>query len=441
MGFRGYYLNITIRILLLSATVLVFSFLLNEPELWLVKVNILLLIGLQIYLLGKYHAQFHKDLQMILNSWKSKDFSLFLKSSAKIDEFPDLYATLDEINHQLKESEKKNISETLLFKYIIDHVQVGILAFDADKSIKLINQATMDLFHLKEAPRTLIDLNDQLTKTIAALNIGQSKLMDFNKGGIVKNIVVKTGDFILDASAVTLVTLHDIHSELQKNELQSWQNLISVLAHEIMNSVAPINALSHKLTRYLADEHISPDTLIKARDSAEIVERQSQALMRFVEDYRKISGVPKPNYDSINVLHLLTEIRQLFNADHENIKITVSAKAKLVISADRPQIVQVLLNLCLNSFHAVNDVPNPTIELMAWSDKGRTYISVSDKGKGISDEVMNKIFIPFFTTRINGSGIGLSLSKQIMSLHGGSINVESMVGEGTTVTIIFEKTR
>ena len=152
MGFRGYYVNIILRILFLSATVFVFAYLLTEPELWLVKANILILIGIQIFLLGRYHARFHKDLQVILNSWKSKDFSLFLKSEAKTDEFPKLYATLNEINDQFKASEKKNVSEGLLFKYIIDHVQVGIVAFDANKSIILINQATLDLFYLKEAP-------------------------------------------------------------------------------------------------------------------------------------------------------------------------------------------------------------------------------------------------------------------------------------------------
>ena len=440
MGFRGYYVNITLRILFLSATVFTFSYLLTNPELWLVKANILILIGIQIFLLGRYHARFHNDLQMILNSWKSKDFSLFLKSEAKIDEFPKLYATLNEINEQFKASEKRNISEGLLFKYIIDHVQVGIVAFDVNKSIVLINQATLDLFYLKEAPLSLVHLNSRLSETIKKMKIGQSKLIDFNEGGVVKNIVVKTGDFILDGSAVTLVTLHDIHSELQKNELQSWQNLISVMAHEIMNSVAPINALSHKLTRYLGDEQVSPETLSKARDSAEIVERQSLTLMRFVQDYRKISGIPKPNCASINVLELLTEVKQLFHSDHENIKVSLRAVPELGISADKPQIIQVILNLCLNSFHAISNISNPTIKLEAWSDNERICISVSDKGNGISDEVMNKIFVPFFTTRSDGSGIGLSLSKQIMSLHEGSINVESSVGEGTTVTITFGKT-
>ena len=439
MGFRGYYVNITLRILFLSATVLTFSYLLIKPELWLVKANILFLIGFQIFLLGRYHARFHKDLQLILNSWKSKDFSLFLKSETKTDEFPKLYATLNEINEQFKASEKRNISEGLLFKYIIDHVQVGIVAFDANKSIVLINQATLDLFYLKEAPLSLVDLNTRLSETIKKLKIGQSKLIDFTEGGAVKNIVVKTGDFILDGSAVTLVTLHDIHSELQMNELQSWQNLISVMAHEIMNSVAPINALSNKLTRYLAEEQISPETLSKARDSAEIVERQSLTLLRFVQDYRKISGIPKPNFASINVLELLTEVRQLFRSDHENIKVSLSAVPELGISADKPQIIQVILNLCLNSFHAISNISNPTIKLKAWSDSERTCISVSDKGNGISDEVMNKIFVPFFTTRSDGSGIGLSLSKQIMSMHEGSINVASSVGEGTTVTLTFAK--
>jgi two-component system nitrogen regulation sensor histidine kinase NtrY len=440
MGFRRYYLNITVRIIFLSVSVFIFSFLLNEPDLWLVKANLLVLIGIQIFLLGRYHSRFHKDLQMILNSWKSKDFSLFLKSGSKSDEFPKLYATLDEINDQFKASEKNNISEGLLFKYIIDHVQVGIVAFDDDKSLKLVNQATLDLFYLKEAPLTLVDLNARLSETIIDLKIGQSKLIDFNKGGVVKDIVVKKGDLIMDGSTITLVTLHDIHSELQKNELQSWQNLISVLAHEIMNSVAPINALSHKLTGYLAAEIISPETLVKARDSAEIVERQSQTLMRFVEDYRKISGVPNPICAVINVLDMLNEIRRVFNSDHENIRVSVRAMPELVISADRPQIIQVLLNLCLNSFYALNDISNPALILKAWSENERICISVSDKGKGISDEVMNKIFVPFFTTRADGSGIGLSLSKQIMSLHGGSINVESTEGEGTTVTLTLGKT-
>jgi two-component system nitrogen regulation sensor histidine kinase NtrY len=437
MEFRGYYLNITIRIIFLSVSVFTFSYLLNEPDLWLAKANILILIVIQIFLLGRYHSRFHKDLQMILNSWKSKDFSLFLKSESKSNNFPKLYATLDEINGQFKASEKRNISEGLLFKYIIDRVQVGIVAINDDKIIKLINQATLDLFYLKEAPLTLVDLNTRLSEVIVGLNKGQSKLIDFNKGGLVKNIVVTKGDLLLDGSVITLVTLHDIHSELQKNELQSWQNLISVLAHEIMNSVAPINALSHKLSQYLAEEHISKNMLVKALDSAEIIERQSQALMRFVEDYRKISGVPKPNKELLNVLDLLTEARELFVSDHENINLTLVEIPEIQVRADKAQIIQVLLNLFLNANYALSDVKNPTIELRVRSENDEIYISVADKGKGISREVIKKIFIPFFTTRPDGSGIGLSLSKQIMSLHGGSINVESSVGEGTLVLLTF----
>jgi signal transduction histidine kinase len=439
MGFRRYYLNISIRVILLTATCFVLTILLSDSGLWLAKINVLILVVVQVFLLGKYHRRFHLDLEFILNSWKSKDFSLHLKERTETKEFPELYNSLDEINTRLKQVEKQNVGEGLLFQFITNHVRVGIIAADHQDNIMLVNNAVLEMFNLKEAPKSLIDLEKRLVDTLLDLSLGESKMMHMDSGGVVKNIMVRTGKFMLEEQEVTLITLDDIHAELQKNEVETWQNLIGVLAHEIMNSVAPINALSHKLVTYLAKDTIDSKTLTKASDSAEIVQRRSKGLMRFVEDYRKMSGVPLPNKHTLTISELFKDVETLFIADHQDIDLEVSLVTGLEIQADKAQLAQVLLNLLLNAFYATAETPQPQIILKGWEDTMRNYIAVTDNGIGMDKEVIEKIFVPFFSTRANGSGIGLSLSKQIMSLHGGRINVESIVGKGTTMTLTFSK--
>jgi signal transduction histidine kinase len=244
-----------------------------------------------------------------------------------------------------------------------------------------------------------------------------------------------------------LVSLQNIKSELEEKEMEAWQTLIRILTHEIMNSITPISSLASTTNSILSEElDDGAFTLTKeARDdvisAVRTIEKRSHGLMNFVENYRKLTRIPKPDLKVIPVADLFERIASLMKDQIEqssiDCRISIVPPA-LKLKADPVLIEQVLINLCKNAVEAVSERSDAVIEMAARSDNhGKTVIQIADNGQGIEAEVLDKIFIPFFTTKPEGSGIGLSLSKQIMRLHGGTLKASSESGVRTQFTLRF----
>lgn len=218
---------------------------------------------------------------------------------------------------------------------------------------------------------------------------------------------------------------------LERNEMEAWQKLIRVLTHEIMNSITPIISLSETLSEREMTEKDYP----VMRQGLQTIHRRSKGLLEFVENYRKLTRLPAPVRYAVSVRELLQDLQKLFSEAYIHIEIP---KTNRILQIDRTQIEQVLINLIKNAREACDKMENPKIEVkMTATSSWQCIITVQDNGGGILPEVQDKIFVPFFTTKSTGSGIGLSLCKQIMNRHGGNITVQSSVGQGSCFTLQF----
>lgn len=218
---------------------------------------------------------------------------------------------------------------------------------------------------------------------------------------------------------------------LERNEMEAWQKLIRVLTHEIMNSITPIISLSETLSEREMNEKNYP----VMRQGMETIHRRSKGLLEFVENYRKLTRLPVPVRRPVSVRELLQDLQKLFSEEYIHIEIP---ETKRTLQIDRAQIEQILINLIKNAVEACVETDNPRIEVkVVPTHSWQCIIAIQDNGRGILPEVQDKIFVPFFTTKPSGSGIGLSLCKQVMNNHGGTITVKSTVGQGSCFTLLF----
>ncbi len=332
---------------------------------------------------------------------------------------------------------------------VIEHINIALVCFNNAGEIFLFNQAAAVLFRKAklESLEPLKSIHPTLHQLMVTLRAGQREVIRFNRDGELLQLSVHVTEFRVRNDKFKLVSLQNIRQELEEQELDSWQKLIRVLTHEIMNSVTPVSSLSSAINEMLTDEKgrrralgsLSRDDLDDMYSSIETIEERSKGLLSFVSDYKNLTRLPQPQFEDIAVEFLLNHMHRLFKKDmaSENINYQVQVPSiHMSICADSMMIQQVLINLIKNAMEAVKEKEEKTIMLSADSRNEKVIIRVRDNGKGIADEDLEKVFIPFYTTKKKGSGIGLSLSKQIMRLHRGSIHFQSD-DSGTVFSIEF----
>jgi signal transduction histidine kinase len=290
-----------------------------------------------------------------------------------------------------------------------------------------------------------IKINPKLYHAINSVAPGKSELY---KGGKELFLTIQATELRIRGTNVKLVTLQNIQPELQKQELEAWQNLTRVLRHEIMNSITPISSLTSTLREILnhdmkkIDEHyeLKEEGAEDLRDGLVTIESRSRGLIKFIDAYREYTSLPKPKIVTVMLSELIAHVAQLMKPELKktNIKFKYSCSSEyLTIQADLEMIEQVLINLLKNAIEALAGSENPTLELVGRYDENAVKIEIIDNGSGIIEEALEHIFVPFYTTKRSGSGIGLSLSRQIMQMHQGSITAESEPNIRTVFTLRF----
>jgi signal transduction histidine kinase len=316
--------------------------------------------------------------------------------------------------------------------------------------VELINNAAKQLLKISQLKniKALEPYSKKLVKTMFKLTAGEKALVKVDDNGELLQLAVYASQFKLRGQKFTLVSLQNIQSELEEKEMEAWQNLIRVLTHEIMNSVTPIASLASTVNDLLTDspnqekpiERIDTEIISDVRGALQTIEKRSHGLLNFVDAYRNLTRIPRPNLQIVSLSEFFSRLKKLMHSQITEGSIDLQVHIEpdnLQLAADPELIEQVLINLLLNAIEAVAKQPNPVIKIFAkLDDKGRITIQVIDNGTGISEEIAEKIFIPFFTTKKKGSGIGLSLSRQIMRMHRGSLGVLSKKGE-TIFTLKF----
>ncbi|HXB43527.1 MAG TPA: HAMP domain-containing sensor histidine kinase, partial [Puia sp.] len=354
----------------------------------------------------------------------------------------------NEINTTFKHISREKETQFQYLQKILELVDTGILSYEHKSGqIGWMNESLKKMLgvpYLKTI-HSLERRDAALYHEVLDLRPGQSRVVSITKDKSVFKALISATAFQTDNIVYKLIAFQNVDEALDETEAKAWQKLLSVMTHEIMNSIAPISSLAdtmlHRLQNSVSHLREQPAAIEDLQLGIETIRRRSEGLLKFAETYRNLNKITTPNLKKIYVRDLFANLHQLMQPTlaQKHIELEVILKdPDLSLEADASLVEQVLINLVVNAVEAVKDKPDPRIILSATIAKNKKIIiKVADNGAGISPEVIDKIFIPFFSTRKTGSGIGLSLCKQIMMLHKGNIQVQSVEGEGTVFLLSF----
>ncbi len=439
------------RLAILSFSILLFGYLLFSQQQYVISFILLAVIAFQVQQLVKIIESSNQDMASFLDSIKFDDLSSTFKTESKDPSIQRLHVEMNEALVKLRYSRQERDSEYLFYKNIVMHVGIGLIIFKEDTGkIEIFNSAARRLLKVNRAETVndLKEVSDTLVNVFTRLRTGGRELLRLKVGEDFIQLSVYAIELTLRGENLKLISIQNIQSELEEKEMEAWQNLVRVLTHEIMNSVTPISSLAGIIEdeikihlRDNLDKPLDKEQLADIHLSLQTISKRSEGLIHFVKEFRSLTHIPKPKPENIHVGQLFDEVAILHKKEvsEKGIKLECSVDpTDITISADKILIEQVVINLVKNAIQAFDDGSEKLITLRAYyNEKMRPVISVKDNGTGIDPEAMEKIFIPFFTTKKTGSGIGLSLSRQIMRQHQGTLTVKSTVGKGTEFIMRF----
>ena len=398
----------------------------------------------------RYLNSTNRKLSFFLESIENEDSTLLMTTNEPNQPIRELYQSLNKVNKQIQQVKIESRQQEQYFQTLLEQVATGIINFDTNGFVLHANQAIKKMLgiHVLTHVNQLERVNGNLFQAVKNIKPFEQKLISVEGDRGIIQLSLKATSFKARDNELTLLSLQDIRHELDEKELDSWMKLIRVLMHEIMNSIAPITSLSESLCnfysvdgRLVLPQEVNEATIQTTVRGLNVIKEQGLGLMQFVESYRKLSGLPKPVKKIIRLDELFGKIKILFASIEKSDRMELTVKLQnpgMELFADENLVVQVLVNLLKNAIQANENNTKGKIKLVAGLNPDRLpEIRIADNGPGIPADIVDQIFIPFFTTRENGSGIGLSLSRQIMQLHGGTLQVHSIPGKETVFSMIF----
>lgn len=405
--------------------------------------TLLQLIALIIYVEGTI-----KEVKRFSDSFSESDYMRKFDDSKKGKVFKDLGLTFNRIIGDFK---RIRIEKEEHYRYLLqvnEHVSVGLICFKEDGRIDLMNQAAATLLNTPMLDRMdhLQNHDDPFHHLLTHMKSGQKKLFKATFTKEARELAIVANKFTLKGEQYTLISLQDIRAELDANEMTAWQKLIRVLTHEIMNSVTPVVSLTTAMKMMMEDEEGKPIPVSKLDSetgedlyrSVFAIENRGKGLLGFVNAYRDYTNPPQPELETVNLFSLASDVVQIMKSTMEGTELIIDVKSKedALVEADATLISQVVINLVKNAKEALIDTNRAQIKVLVESNSARVSLTVEDNGPGIPVDVKEEIFVPFFTTKDKGNGIGLSLSKQIMKAHSGNIEVDTDE-KGTRFSLLF----
>lgn len=436
------------RIILLAISLFLLSYIIfSDSGVFAISLFVILVSAQVIFLLGYAESSF-KKVRQFLNNIKQDNYTTLYPVKFDGTETDDLHIEFNAILAKLQEDQAEKEANYQYFRSVFQHLSIGLITFDEVGKVQIINTAAKRMLDIGQLINIseVDNINKELYQAIHSLRTGGSELIKIVHPDGIMQLSVYVIELVMRDVKFKLVSLQNIQSELEEKEMEAWQNLVKVLTHEIMNSIAPISSLSATIKGELEAKiedniPVPPQDLEDYLMAISTIEKRSEGMINFVSDFRSLAHIPTPKFRAISIQNLFGQLEILLQNQFERNQILVKKHIdpeELILFGDQNLIEQVLINLIQNAIHAVEDYPLRIITLEAFIDEGgKIILEVKDSGKGIEEEALSKIFIPFFTTKKTGSGIGLSLSKQIMRRHKGNIQVKSVIGEGTTFKLIF----
>ncbi|MBN1213682.1 MAG: GHKL domain-containing protein [candidate division Zixibacteria bacterium] len=452
MIYKNFRINCIIRVTVLAISIFFFFYLVLHTSLYVTGFIVGLIIILQVFSLIYFVEKTNRDLSRFLASIKYSDFSHSFSQSLKGKTFAALKEAFTEVVSEFHRARSEKEEQYRYLQTVVQHIGLGILSFDQEGEVDLINTAAKRLLkinYLKNINSLAVTARP-LYETLYNLVPGEKVLVRFDVDGESMTLSIYPTEFKMRQRSITLVSMQNIESELAEQEMAAWQKLIRVLTHEIMNSVTPIASLASTINEMMGETELSPDSgkvsmrsevKTDIRDAVATIEKRSQGLLHFIDAYRSLTRIPVPNFQIFPVSEIFNRVVPLMKEqlDSNGIQLTINIEPdSLELTADPDLIEQVLINLIMNAIQALRNRDDGEIELQSrLNEHDRVIIAVTDNGPGIPEDIRDRIFTPFYTTKKTGSGIGLSLSRQIMRLHKGNITFQSVPDEKTTFIMRF----
>ncbi len=445
MVFNKFRIQIIIRIaLLLLVMGLIYYFLVVELNYIRTVFSFVLLMALCVELFN-FLTRVNRDYCSFINSILHEDFSLYYSKSKGEKSLDQLYKTYNQLINKFHRISSEKEMNFIYLQTLVEHVKVGIISYNENNQVELVNTALKKMLNIPALRKNInISVLPQAFRDVLQeIKTGQNRLVKISVSGNLLQLAIRASEFKLEDKAYKLISVQNIKAELDKKEMESWHKLIRVLTHEIMNSITPITSLAGTLTdvsrKKIENNESDIESLKYINSGLGAIKNRSEGLLRFTENYKKLTKLPNPNFIEVSINDLCNKVKLLFMPimESKNIKFEVSIKSEsLSLCADENLLEQVLINLINNAIEAMENTSDPAIKLeINENSTGKFNILIIDKGPGIPDEILEEIFVPFYTTKEQGTGIGLNLSQQIMRLHNGEIKVTTMIGKGTVFTL------
>lgn len=445
---RHIYLQLILRIVLISVAALGTGFLFFDGQ-FLLAGFVFMFLVLQTYFLIYYVNQTNRKIAYFFDAIKNEDFTLRFPEKLSVKSLEELNHSLNMLNAMIQEIHLKKQAQEQYYQEILKQADIGILTINAKGHILYANPTVERLlnYHPLNHIKQLNQIDEKLYEQFADLEPFESRTHQLTNEREKTDLALKSTTITVDNQSLLLVVIQDIRKELDEKETDSWVKLIRVLTHEIMNTITPITSISESVLKYFKkgenilsvrefDEHHIQSTV----KGLEVIKKQGNDLMSFVQSYRKFLSVPEPDRQLIPAQKLFEKVAILMENESKRSKTKIeliSDPENLELFIDEKQLTQVLLNLGKNAQQSLENQENGKIKFLAGiNEKNKKFIKVWDNGPGIPPDLIDEVFVPFFTTKNTGTGIGLSLSKQIMRLHRGSIQVAS--SENTVFTLTFD---
>lgn len=449
MFYQRFTFRLIFKLLFINILALLLIYLILKTQLWFTITGVSVIFIVSIASLYNYINQIREDIKRFILAIKTRDHTLNFKNRSTKGSFPDLYNSFDDIIKTHKDIQLEQDAVFQLIKTILQQVPVGVIVVKENSN--LAGQSEIAFFN--EAAAALLNvpaykywhrLKQHLplfTQEVEQIGKGGKRFLELKIQDKLIQLSTEVIPLNLYGSNYTIISFQNIKDEIEQKEIEAWNRLIGVISHEILNSITPISSLSDTVNSMVTNkDFLNKEDLEDLKPAIQTIKRRSEGLLDFVKDYRLIAELPTPELHFHSIGGILQHIKVLMQpfASVKNVKLEVGqTSSKITVNVDLKLVEQALINLVTNSIHALENTDQPLIEINYRLEQNKLFIDVADNGKGIEPDLLEKIFVPFFTTRKTGSGIGLTITRNIMKMHYGSMEVNSVPNERTVFSLVF----
>jgi two-component system nitrogen regulation sensor histidine kinase NtrY len=449
MFYQRFTFRLLSKLLFINLIGILLVYLILNTHLWFTIAGVTAIFIISLFSLYNYINQIRSDIKRFIAAVKTRDHTLNFRNKSTKGSFPDLYNSFDEIIKTHKDIQLEQDAMFQLIKTILQQVPVGVIVVRENSHVG----DNMEIAFFNEAATALLNVPayKYWHRLQQHLPLFTAEIEHISKGGK-RFLELKIQDKLIQLSTEVIplnlyganymiISFQNIKDEIEQKEIEAWNRLIGVISHEILNSITPISSLSDTVNSMVTGkESLNKEDLDDLKPALQTIKRRSEGLLGFVKDYRLIAELPTPELEAHSIGGILQHIQVLMQpfAAVKKIRLQVGqTSSKISINVDLKLVEQALINLVTNSIHALDEVTEPVIEINYRLEQTKLYLDVSDNGRGVEPDQLEKIFVPFFTTRKNGSGIGLTITRNIMKMHYGSLEVTSTPFERTTFSLVF----